>query len=118
MLYPDQGSPTPPPPEAVVPKGVVAELRGAVPVQRERGTRAAEIVRDGVVAAIPKREKVDLGQREFPLTGRPEARIAFGGQDAVGAVFIDGGRVRCLMAAADGCSFGGRVESAQAARPP
>lgn len=116
MLYPDQGLPSPPPPEVFTPAGVVAELRGAVPVQREQGTRAAEIVRDGVVAAIPKRDKVDLGQREFPLTGRPEARIAVGGQDAVGAVFIDGGGVQCLMAAADGCSFGGRRESARAAR--
>lgn len=46
----------------------------------------------------------------------PEAVLAYGGQDCAGVLIIDNGRIQCVFAAADGCSFGDKKGSAEAAK--
>ena len=79
-------------------------------------TKAADVVHDVVIGAIPKSKKRILGERVENVPGFEGAKVAYGGQDAAAAEVFDGGRIQALLVAADGTSFGDSYESARAAQ--
>lgn len=77
---------------------------------------ATAVVQDIYVEAVSKTGKENLTTEPYILRGKTGATLVTGGQDASGAEIFDGGRVQATLVSADGCSFGGKKESAEAAR--
>lgn len=99
--------------EKITAPGVLAKLGKPEYIGRV-SINTAPIAGDIVVSAKAKSSKVDLG--ETITQAENGAVICQGGQDVIGAEMFHGGRIKCILVAADGCSFGDRVNSAKAAR--
>lgn len=81
------------------------------------------VVNNVVLEAVgKKRQNLELQDGSFDLKDvlqNGTGKICYGGQDAVGAIIfpIDNeNKIQAVMVAADGCSFGDEVNSAEAAR--
>ena len=102
---------------AKIGRGIIVEnLRSRV--VGNGGVPAREYLRDSVLTSTPKKSKeADLPSRASDLTKNsiPEAQILCAGQDSVGTVTFDSGKIQAVLVAADGCSFADRIQAAQAA---
>lgn len=95
--------------------GVIERVKGMerIGVTEIRG---ATFVEDVMLGATAKTDKLDLGEGVASVQNVPEAKGTYGGQDAVGAVIFDGGRIQAMGVAADGVSISERQKSTTAAR--